>query len=423
MNIVVVGAGISGTVTALTLAREGHHVQLVERADAAATGASFANAGLISPGHSFSWAEPGITRVALRSLVRSNEGLGICAPWKPAFLRWAWLFAREATLERWLDNSRAALALAAYSRDLQFGDPLVPLEAYGGRQAGILYLYGNGAQPSRHDTELLAAAGEPFEAVDTVRLADIEPTLRSASAQFAHGLYCPTDGTGDAARHAHAALAEAARLGTVVRFSETVRALKTRGDRIVGVETDRDCIQADAVVIATGLASRRLLAPLGYDLPIYPVTGYSISYTGVRDASPRVGAVSIPHKIAWASFAPGAVRFTGFADIGKPSAQRIAKRLAALEAFAARICARLDRVQPSRWVGYRPMTPDNLPFLGATRHANLWLNCGHGAMGWTMACGSARTVADLISKRQPVLDPSPYRWDRYQLLGRRQQLA
>ncbi|MFS2107354.1 FAD-dependent oxidoreductase [Ralstonia sp. Ralssp135] len=419
MNIVVVGAGISGTVTALTLAREGHRVQLIERADAAATGASFANAGLISPGHSFSWAEPGIIQVALRSLFRSNEGLGICAPWKPALLRWALLFAREATLDQWLSNSRAALALAAYSRDMQFGDPLVPPEAYGGRQAGILYLYGNEAHPGPHDAGLLAAAGEPFERVNTTRLADIEPMLRTASEQFVHALYCPTDGTGDAARYAHAALAEAVRLGAEVRFSETVRALKTRGDCIVGVETERDCIQTDAVVIATGLASRRLLEPLGYDLPIYPVTGYSISYTGVRDASPRVGAVSIPHKIAWASFAPEAVRFTGFADIGEPSPKRVAQRLAALEAFAATICTRLKHAQPSRWVGYRPMTPDNLPFLGATRHANLWLNCGHGAMGWTMACGSARTVADLISRRQPVLDLSPYRWDRYRLLGRR----
>jgi D-amino-acid dehydrogenase len=166
--------------------------------------------------------------------------------------------------------------------------------------------------------------------------------------------------------------------------------------------------------MAAGLASADLLAPLGYALPIYPVTGYSITFEHQEDFAPSVGAVSLADKIAWAGFGPGVVRFTGFADIGPRGSDALtAQRFAALERFALRMVPVLSNYQPERWVGQRPMTPDGMPVLGRSRHANLLFNCGHGAMGWTMASGCAQIICDLIAGRTPAIDCHAYRWERF----------
>lgn len=418
MHIIVVGAGISGTVTALTLAREGHSVEIIEGAQAPATGASFANAGLISPGHCFSWAEPGVMGVAFKSFLGIGDGIGIYGPWTPALARWATLFAREATQERWLANSKAALALASYSRDLQFKQPEISQDNYGGRHNGILYLYGEGQVPGPHDAALLEEAGEPFEELDQVSILEREPLLATAQVKFEKGVYCIQDGTGDAARYATAALEKAVELGVTARFGEQVLGLDIRGGAAKGVHTDKGYRQADVVVVTAGLSSRELLKSIGHNLPIHPVTGYSISYENPPGQKPGVGAVSIPHKVAWASFGE-TVRFTGFADVGIPGESIVQKRFAELVRFAGEVCPDIKDSTPLKWVGQRPMTPDNLPFLGVSHVPNVLLNCGHGAMGWTMACGSARIIGDLVSGRKPVVNLKSYHWNRYGLLGRR----
>lgn len=419
MRVIVVGAGIAGATTALALVRQGCKVSIIEEGAAAATGASFANAGLVSPGHCFSWAEPGVVWMAAKSLLGLGDGIGINPPWSAAMCRWGTLFAREGTRQRWLENSKAALALSAYSRDIQFDTPSLPVDAYGGRLAGILYLYGQNHRPGAHDAALLSNGGEAFTLLDADQLLDREPLLGEAKVTFSQAVYCPNDGTGDAARYAKMCIGEAVRLGAKACFGERVIRLNTQGDTVLGVMTDRGHHAADAVVMAAGLSSRDLLASLGYSLPIYPVSGYSVTYQVKGSKRPRVGAVSIPHKVAWAAFGDETVRFTGYADIGYPGASRIASRFQALESFAADVFPELKSLQPSRWVGQRPMTPDSLPFLGVSKHRNLWLNCGHGAMGWTMACGSAQTTTDLILGRTPAIDLKPYRWNRYGFLGRR----
>ncbi|ODP33214.1 FAD-dependent oxidoreductase [Pandoraea sp. ISTKB] len=419
MRVVIVGAGIAGTVTALALSREGHEVLLLDGAAEVARGASQANAGLISPGHCFSWAEPGIAGMALKSLFGMGDGIGVCAPWMPSLWRWGALFAREGKRDRWLANSRAALALSAYSRNLLFDDRNIPLEAYGGSHDGILYLYGENDEPGPYDVALLREAGESFDSLDHVKLIEREPMLGSASVKFARGVFCANDGTGDAARYAAASLNQALSLGAAVHFGEKALRLEVRGDAVCGVETTHGYYEADAVVVTAGLASKQLLATAGYSLPIYPVTGYSLSYHVDGTSRPCVGAVSIPHKVAWAAFGDATVRFTGFADIGVPGRAKVEARLRALKQFAGNVYPIVRSIEPIPWVGQRPMTPDNLPFLGKSAHKNLWLNCGHGAMGWTMACGSARIVTDLILGREATIDVTPYRWDRYGMFGRR----
>ncbi len=413
MRIVIVGAGIAGTVTALALSREGHEVHILDGASEAARGASHANAGLISPGHCFSWAEPGVMGMATKAAIGLGDGIGICQPWRPSLIRWGFQFNRQSSRARWLANSRAALALSAYSRDVQFGADRIPLDVYGGKQSGILYLYGPNDSPGDHDAELLDDAGEAFECLDAEALLAREPALRLASIRFNKATYSPNDGTGDAARYAAAALEEAVKLGARLHLSEAVRRFEQSGTRITAVISKTRRYETDAVVIASGLASRALLSGIGYALPIQAVTGYSATYEGTFRQVPRVGAVSIAHKIAWTAFGENRVRFTGFADIGVPGVTRTGKRFDLLTQFAARILPDVRKFEPYLWVGQRPMTPDGLPFLGQGRHTNLWLNCGHGAMGWTMSSGSAQILADLISKRMPKIDLAPYRWDRF----------
>ncbi|SMG54914.1 FAD-dependent oxidoreductase [Paraburkholderia susongensis] len=413
MRVVVVGAGIAGAVTALALSREGHEVHILEGAAEVARGASHANAGLISPGHCFSWAEPGVMRMAVKAAIGLGDGIGICQPWRPSLIRWGLQFNRQSTHLRWLANSRAALALSAYSRDVQFGADPISLDAYDGKHTGILYLYGANDAPGDHDAQLLSDAGEAFESLDSDRLLTREPALQLATIRFDKATYSPNDGTGDAARYAAAALTKAMTLGAQLHLSEPVHSFEQSGTRITAVRSNRNRYETDAVVIATGLASRELLAGIGYDLPIQAVTGYSASYEGDFSCLPRVGAVSIPHKIAWTAFGENRVRFTGFADIGMPGHARSAKRFDALTRFAASVLPEVRKFEPYLWIGQRPMTPDNLPFLGQGRHANLWLNCGHGAMGWTMSSGCAQILADLIGKRTPKIDLAPYRCDRF----------
>lgn len=418
MRVVVVGAGVVGAATALALAEQGHSVDVLEQAGAPACRASHANAGLISPGHCFSWAEPGAVRAAVGALFGGGQGLGVCQPWAPSLWRWGALFAREATPRRWFENSAAALALSAYSRDALFDSVAIDPQAYGGRREGIVYLYGDQHGPGEDESRLLRAAGEPFHVLDGPSLAQREPALASSTIRFTGAVFCPRDGTGDAARFSHAAFARAAALGARVHFSQRAVGMVHRAGRVTGVATAQQTYPADAVVVAAGLASRELLAGIGYRLPIHPVSGYSLTYSQVPQLHPRGGAVSVAHKVAWASFGER-LRFTGFADVGTPGPRRQAQRFRALEAFATAVCPPLAQAQPERWVGQRPMTPDNLPFLGGSRHAGLFFNCGHGAMGWTMACGSARVVADLIDGRAPGLDLAPYRWDRFTAPGRR----
>ncbi|MFM0741939.1 FAD-dependent oxidoreductase [Paraburkholderia xenovorans] len=413
MRIVVVGAGIAGTVTGLALLREGHEVHILEGADAAACGASHANAGLVSPGHCFSWAEPGVMKMVVKSALGIGDGIGIYQPWSPALIKWGLMFNRQSKRERWLANSRAALALSAYSRDQLFGQSTIPRDSYDGKHTGILYLYGSDESLGADDAELLSQAGEAFQSLNADEVLECEPMFQSSTIRFDRAIYSPNDGTGDAARYAAAALKEAVKLGAQVHLSEPAVCLEQSGSRITAVVSNKRRYDTDAVVIASGLWSRGLLSRIGYNLPIHGVTGYSVTYKGPFSGVPKAGAVSIPHKIAWTAFGEDRIRFTGFADIGIPHRKRIEQQFDALTRFASSVLPDVKRFEPSKWVGQRPMTPDNLPFLGRGKHENLWLNCGHGAMGWTMACGSARIIADLIGGRIPQIDVTPYRLDRF----------
>lgn len=416
MRVAVIGAGVVGTTTALQLATRGHEVTVLEAANAPAQGASFANAGLISPGHSFSWASPGVLHALAGVLAGTDDAMGIARWSDPALWPWGLRFLRECTAARWQRNSAASVALSAYSRTLQVDQRAVAAADYGHAAAGIVYLLAPGQACDAQELALLDLAREPYEMLDSAGIARAEPLLAPAVQRFGAGIFCRTDATGNARTFTDQAVQAAQALGAQFHFGQQVQSLQVDRGRVAGIRTAQAFWACDAVVMAGGLGAAALSRPLGYRLPIYPVTGYSVTYTHQEalGPQPRVGAVSLQHKIAWASFG-NAVRFTGFADIGIPrSPSLVRRRMAALERFAASIYAPAARLQPKPWTGQRPMTPDGLPVLGrSSRHANLFFNCGHGAMGWTMASGSAQLVCDQLDGLPPAIDMAPYRWDRF----------
>lgn len=415
MHVLVIGAGVVGASTALELARHGCQVTVVEGGSEPGLGASHANAGLLSPGHSFSWAAPGVLKDLFGIAMGRNDGLGIASRRDPALWRWGIRFLRECRHNRWHANSQAAIALAAYSRALMREQRVPPESSYSGARNGILYLYVDASRIAPEELALLDACKERYDRLEAGDLHDIEPLLSVGKQQFGAAVYCADDATGDARLFTTAAVDEARRLGAVFSFGEPVERLLARNGRIEEVRTRNRTLKTDAVVLTAGLQSANLARSLGYRLPIHPVTGYSITYTHPHDfgSQPRVGAVSAPHKIAWASFG-NRVRFTGYADIGIPrNDAHIHARFEALERFAHNIYPAARRIVPSRWMGQRPMTPDGLPIIGASRHGNLYFNCGHGAMGWTMACGSARLLRDAMTGSESGIDSRAYRWSRF----------
>ncbi len=413
MDVIVVGAGIVGVCTALELSRDGHSVTVVDAASDAASQASYANAGLLSPGHCFSWAEPGIVKGVLAAFIKGKDRPRIGTPRNAALIKWLGLFAKQSSLSSWERNSRHALQLARFSRDIHFSTDDIPVSLYGGTRNGLLYLYKAGEAPSKTELDLLREAGEPFEVLRGDALRALEPSLNGTDAHgFHEGTYCPLDACGDARLYALEAVRIAKECGAQFRWETRAGEIIMREGRVVGVGTEYGVLPSDACVVATGYASRKLLHPVGCELQIHPVSGYSLTYHGIEGPRPARGGVSISDKIAWAPLGAGRMRFTGFADIGYPDERLSSHRFAALEAFARRICPAVDGMKGEHWIGQRPMTPDGLPYLGPGPHPGLYLNCGHGAMGWTMASASARLTAEVIAGRTPSMDLAPFRHDR-----------
>ncbi|WP_158618417.1 FAD-dependent oxidoreductase [Candidimonas sp. SYP-B2681] len=413
MHVVVVGAGIVGVCTALELIREGHKVTVVDAASNAASQASYANAGLLSPGHCFSWAEPGTVQGVLSAFILGKDRPRIGRPRNAALVGWLRLFAKQSSVGNWKRNSRHALQLARLSREIHFSTDDIPLSSYGGSRNGLLYLYKAGEAPAEAELDLLREAGEPFEVLRGNALRALDPSLNGANADSFHGgTYCPLDACGDARLYALEAARIAGERSAQFRWETRVGEILMQEGRVVGISTESGVLPCDACVVATGYASKELLRPLKYKLQIHPVSGYSLTYHGIQGARPVHGGVSISDKIAWAPFGEGRMRFTGFADIGHPDKTLSSHRFASLEAFARKLCPAVEGMEVEQWVGQRPMTPDGLPYLGAGTHQGLFLNCGHGAMGWTMASASARLTAQVMAGRTPSMDLTPFRHDR-----------
>jgi D-amino-acid dehydrogenase len=416
MRVIVLGSGVVGVTSAWYLARAGHEVTVLDRQPAAGMETSFANAGQLSYGYSAPWAGPGIPVKALKWLMMRHRPLVL---WPRADQRlYTWLAAMLAncTEAAYRLNKTRMVRLAEYSRDC-LGDLRRETGiAYDGRSMGTLQLFRTRKQLDAvaGDTAVLDTFKVPYEVLDPAACIAAEPALRHVQGKFVGGLRLPGDETGDAHAFTQRLAAMAEAIGVRFRYGATIRGLTTEGDRVAGVVTDTGTERADAYVAALGAFTPALLAPLGLRVPVYPVKGYSLTLP-VRDeaGAPVSTVMDETYKVAITRLGDrirvgGTAELAGFSlKLRKPRRETLAHSVTDLFPRGG------DVAEASFWTGLRPMTPDGTPVVGPTRLRNLHLNTGHGTLGWTMACGSGRLLADLVTGRKPEIEAADLGIDRY----------
>jgi len=406
VRVLVLGAGVAGVSAAWRLLRDGHEVSVVDRRPAPALETSYANAGLIAPGHSFSWASPKAPGILLKSLWRNDQAFRFRLTPDPRMWAWSLRFLRECTATRARTNTLRKHALCLYSQRLLRNIVAETGIEYDGRAGGLLYLYRTPESLERGiaNMRILADDGQEQEIVDRDRIAEIDPALAAARNRIAGGVYCPTDESGDARLFTANLARLCAEQGVAFHYDRVVRSVVADGDHIERVDTDEGAIVADVYVLSLGCYSPHQVRPLGVHLPVYPVKGYSVTVPlGSDGAAPAIGGVDEDNLVAYCPMG-NRLRVTATAEFaGYSTAHRPKDFRKMLNAIRDLFPGGGDFGQPEYWAGLRPMTPEGTPILGFGKHRNLCYNTGHGHMGWTMASGTAAIVADLIAGRKPEL--------------------
>lgn len=416
MKILVLGSGVVGATSAYYLAKAGHEVEVIDRQPAAALETSYANAGEISPGYSAPWAAPGIPWKAVKWMFATHAPFAIRPTLDPAMWRWIGQMIGNCTAKAYATNKARMVRVAEYSRDA-----LKELRAdtgisYDERALGTLEVFRNQKQIDQlaKDLAVLDSFGVPYKMLDRAGCVAAEPALGLVSEKIIGGLQLPGDETGDCFMFTQRLSALAQQLGVNFRYGASILKLAIEGGRATGVMTSEGLIKGDAVVVALGSYSPHLLRPLGMALPVYPVKGYSLTLPVIdAEAAPVSTVMDEAHKVAVTRLGDR-IRVAGMAEICGFDLELREKRRATIAHVVSDLFPKggdLDKAE--FWCGLRPMTPDGSPVIGATGVPGLYLNTGHGTLGWTMACGSARFLADVMSGRQPEISAEGLGIERY----------
>ncbi len=415
MHIIILGSGVVGVTTAYYLAKQGHEVTVVDREEGPALETSFANAGQVSPGYASPWAAPGVPMKALKWLFQKHAPLVIRPTADPKQYVWLMQMLANCTGARYKVNKSRMVRVAEYARDC-----LMQLRAdtgieYDQRMQGTLQLFREQYQLDGigKDLEVLRQDGVPFEVLDRDGCAAVEPALGLVKDKFVGGLRLPHDETGDCFKFTNALAKICEGLGVTFRFGVSIKSLVLSGGRVSGVETSQGVLTADNYVVALGSYTPAMVKSLGLDAPIYPVKGYSITAPIVDESRAPVSTVlDESYKIAITRLGDR-IRVGGMAEVSGFSKDLPAARRATLDLSVSDLFPGGDLKAATFWSGLRPMTPDSTPIIGATRHDNVYINAGHGTLGWTMSCGSGKLLADLISGNRPDIRADDLGISRY----------
>jgi D-amino-acid dehydrogenase len=406
MRIVVLGGGVVGVTTAYQLQKDGHDIVLLERNSEVAAGTSWGNAGMIAPGHSFVWSSPKAPIMLLKSLVLRDQALRFKLSADPRLYWWSWLFLMECTHARARRNTLLKHRLAVYSQAIL--KEVVADEAieYDRNERGIVYFHRSeqALDAGVEHMKLLESDGQLIEVLDRGGVFALDPSLASAKSEIVGGIYCPTDETGDPAKFTRALADKVVWRGGAIHTGATITKIENSGNGISRVVTDKGDFKGDAFVLALGAHSPILARTIGVRLPIYPIKGYSLTIPiGNQPRPPTIASVDEHNLVAISRFGDrlrvtATAEFAGYDTRHRPSDFAFMKRVTQ-ELYPEGA----DYHRAEMWAGLRPMTPSNLPIFGRQRFSNLFLNTGHGHIGWTMSHGSARITADLIAGRQPAI--------------------
>jgi len=409
MKVLVLGAGVVGTTAAWFLREAGHDVTVVERRKAVAEETSFANGGQIALSHAEPWANPGTPREILKWLGRPDAPLLFRARLDWRQWRWALQFLIECLPRRTRHNMRQLLAIGKYSgtalRELRSATGIT----YDDLQRGIMQIYTDreGFDDAVHAAEILRQHGIAQEVKTAAECVALEPALAARRDWIVGGTYTATDETGDAYKFTQALAALAAERGVVFRFGVNVESLAVadgavRGARMVNENDRKEVAVADAYVASLASYTPKLLDPIGIRVPIYPAKGYSATLPIVDPAAaPMISITDDAMKIVFTRLGDR-LRVAGTAELSGYNLDLDPVRCAALTRRATEwFGASIDPARAEYWTGLRPATPSNVPLIGKTRYSNLYLNTGHGTLGWTLAAGSGKAIAEIVSGRQP----------------------
>lgn len=415
MRVLILGSGVVGVSSAWYLAKAGHQVTVIDRQPGPALETSAANAGQISPGYAAPWAAPGVPLKAIKWMFQRHAPLAIHLDGSRFQLHWMWQMLKNCDISHYKTNKSRMVRLAEYSRDCL---KLLRQETgiqYEGRQKGTLQLFRSQQQfdNASKDIAVLEEAGVPYQLLSANQLSTVEPALAQVAHKLVGGLQLPNDETGDCQLFTQR-LAEMAKLaGVNFLFNQTIDRLCVEGDKVIGVQCGRELIKADSYVMALGAYSTALLGDW-FPIPVYPLKGYSLTIPITDEmAAPSSTVLDETYKIAITRF-DQRIRVGGMAEIVGFNTQLEQKRRATLEMVVRDLYPHGGRIeQASFWTGLRPMTPDGTPIVGKTPLKNLYLNTGHGTLGWTMACGSGQLLADLVSGITPAIASDDLAVGRY----------
>ncbi|WP_421762499.1 D-amino acid dehydrogenase [Devosia sp.] len=416
MKILILGSGVIGVTSAFYLSRAGHEVTVIDRQPGPGLETSFANAGEISPGYASPWAGPGVPVKAIKWLLMQDGPLVLRPKLDPKMWIWGLQMLANCTHRAYAINKGRMVRLAEFSRDAMISLRQLTGIAYDGRQQGTLQLFRYQSQMDHagEDIAVLKQYGVPFEVLDKAGCVAAEPGLAHAATDFVGGLRLPNDETGDCNMFTERLAALATEAGVKFRYGVTIKRINTSAGEVTGVETDTGLETADAYVVALGSYSPILLAPLGITLPVYPIKGYSLTVPITEESVAPVSTVmDETYKVATTRLGDR-IRVGGTAEIAGYDLTLHPSRRGPLDRSLRDLFpAAGDASKAIFWCGLRPMTPDGTPVLGQTKYSNLYLNTGHGTLGWTMAAGSGRVLADIVSGRTPEIDVSDLGMSRY----------
>lgn len=407
MRVLVLGGGVIGVTTAYYLAKQGYAVTVLERQASTAEETSFGNAGQISPGYASPWAAPHVPLAAIKWMLQQHAPLTIKLTKDPAQYLWMAKMLRQCTAGRYQINKARMVRLAEYSRDCldELRNELGL--AYEGRQLGGMQLFRSQQQldTAAADIRILQQFGVPYQLLSPEQILQYEPGLVQSVTKLSGALRLPNDQTGDCNLFTKQLTERARELGVEFKFGQQVERLQVEGQQVTGVYANGQLLSADRYVVALGSYSPLLLKPLGIQLPVYPLKGYSLTLPIVQpEQAPEATVIDETYKVAITRFEQR-IRVGGFAELSGYNLALNPERKASMSWVINDLYPGAgDLEQALFWTGLRPATPDGTPVIGATPYKNLLLNTGHGTLGWTMACGSAHYLADLMANRAPAID-------------------
>lgn len=411
MHIVVMGAGVVGITTAWFLRQQGHQVTVVDRQAQAGLETSYANGGQISVCHAEPWANPSAPLKILKWLFQPEAPLLYRPRLDPYQWRWGLSFLTQCTSARAAHNIRQMVNLGIYSRSqLQALRKELDLD-YDHLEKGILHFYTSQQEfdAAMEPARIMRELGCDRQVIDADRAVELEPALKDVRQRIAGATYTADDESGDARKFTQALARRCAEAGVEFRYGTEVLGFDKAGDRILGVQTltegRHQVLRADSYVLCLGSFSAVLARRLGLFLNIYPAKGYSITVPVKNpDAAFQVSLTDDEYKLVYSRLGDR-IRVAGTAELNGYTRNLDFIRCRAIVRRAAEILPGAGHWdQAEYWTGLRPTTPSNVPYIGKSHFHNLYLNTGHGTLGWTHSCGSAAALADIVAGRTPEVD-------------------